>query len=62
VLFEIGKPRMHAVALLMLTLLPFTAVISMQEALAGFSDANVVLIAALYRAPLAGQPPRARRR
>ena len=46
----------------MLTLLPFTAVISMQEALAGFSDANVVLIAALYRAPLAGQPPRARRR
>jgi di/tricarboxylate transporter len=47
-MFAIGKPRMDAVALLMLTLLPFTGVISMPEALAGFSDANIVLIAALF--------------
>jgi di/tricarboxylate transporter len=47
-MFAIGKPRMDAVALLMLTLLPFTGVISMQEALAGFSDGNIVLIAALF--------------
>ncbi|MDM0053896.1 SLC13 family permease [Variovorax sp. J22R115] len=47
-MFAIGNPRMDAVALLMLTLLPFTGVINMQEALAGFSDANIVLIAALF--------------
>jgi len=47
-MFAIGKPRMDAVALLMLTALPLTGVISMPEALAGFSDANIVLIAALF--------------
>jgi di/tricarboxylate transporter len=48
VMFAINKPRMDAVALLVLTALPFTGVITMGEALAGFSDANIVLIAALF--------------
>lgn len=48
VMFAINRPRMDAVALLMLTVLPFTGVITMDEALAGFSDSSVVLIAALF--------------
>jgi di/tricarboxylate transporter len=55
VMFAIDRPRMDAVALIMLTLLPFAGtltgdkpVITMSEALAGFADANVVLIAALF--------------
>jgi di/tricarboxylate transporter len=36
------------VALIILTALPLTGVITMNEALAGFSDANIVLIAALF--------------
>ena len=47
-MFAINKPRMDAVALIMLTVLPFTGVITMGEALAGFSDPNIVLIAALF--------------
>src|SRR5262245_34081152 len=47
-MFVANKPRMDAVALIMLTILPFTGVISMGEALAGFSDSNIVLIAALF--------------
>jgi di/tricarboxylate transporter len=47
-MFAINRPRMDAVALIMLTVLPFTGVITMGEALAGFSDANIVLIAALF--------------
>src|SRR5262249_4954131 len=66
-MFAINRPRMDAVALIMLTALPFTDVIgqgvawlvpavlpftgkrvSMGEALAGFSDSNIVLIAALF--------------
>jgi di/tricarboxylate transporter len=54
VMFAINKPRMDAVALIMLALLPFVSVITgkkvitMNEALLGFSDANIVLIAALF--------------
>ncbi len=48
VMFAINKPRMDVVALIMMTSLPFTGVISMGEALAGFSDSNIVLIAALF--------------
>jgi di/tricarboxylate transporter len=47
-LFAIGRPRTDAVALLMLTALPFTGVLRMDEALAGFADGNVVLIATLF--------------
>ena len=48
VMFAINKPRLDAVALIMLTALPFTGVLTMGEALAGFSDPNIVLIAALF--------------
>jgi di/tricarboxylate transporter len=48
VMFALNKPRMDAVGLLMLTVLPFTGALTMGEALAGFSDSNVVLIAALF--------------
>src|SRR5262249_57731038 len=48
VMFAIGRPRTDAVALLMLTVLPLTGVLSMNEALAGFADGNVVLIATLF--------------
>jgi di/tricarboxylate transporter len=47
-MFAINRPRMDAVALIMLTALPFTGVITINEALVGFSDANIVLIAALF--------------
>jgi di/tricarboxylate transporter len=47
-MFAINKPRMDAVALIMLTALPFTGAITMSEALDGFSDSNIVLIAALF--------------
>src|SRR6516165_5327885 len=48
VMFAINRPRMDAVALIMLILLPFTGVLTMGEALAGFSYSNIVLIAALF--------------
>ncbi|MBA4029307.1 MAG: SLC13 family permease [Planctomyces sp.] len=48
IMFAIDKPRMDIVALLMLTLLPLTGVITMNDALRGFADANIVLIAALF--------------
>jgi di/tricarboxylate transporter len=47
-MFAINKPRLDVVALIMLTALPFTGVLTMGEALAGFSDLNIVLIAALF--------------
>jgi di/tricarboxylate transporter len=47
-MFALNRPRMDVVALLMLTALPLTGVITMREALAGFSDSNIVLIAALF--------------
>jgi di/tricarboxylate transporter len=48
VMFALNRPRMDAVALLMMTVLPFTGVIDLKAALAGFSDPNIVLIAALF--------------
>ena len=48
VMFAINKPRLDAVALIMLVALPFTGILTMGEALAGFSDSNIVLIAALF--------------
>ena len=48
VTFAINKPRLDAVALIMLVALPFTGVLTIGEALAGFSDPNIVLIAALF--------------
>lgn len=48
VMFVRNRPRMDVVALIMMTTLPLTGVISVQDALAGFSDPNIVLIAALF--------------
>src|SRR3974377_2099289 len=47
-IFAINKPRLDAVALIMLGVLPFTGVLTVNEALSGFSDPNIVLIAALF--------------
>jgi di/tricarboxylate transporter len=47
-MFAVNRPRMDAVALIMLTVLPFTGVVTVTDVLAGFSDANIVLIAALF--------------
>ncbi|HDR28927.1 SLC13 family permease [Rhodovulum sp.] len=48
VLFALGRPRMDAVALMLVAVLPFTGVVSVPEALSGFSDPSVILIAALF--------------
>lgn len=48
ILFIVGRPRVDAVALMMIAALPLTGVITVSEALAGFSDPNIVLIAALF--------------
>lgn len=48
VMFVINRPRMDAVALIMIAVLPLTGTVTMGEALAGFSDGNIVLIAALF--------------
>ncbi len=47
-MFAINKPRMDAVGLIMLTVLPLTGVITMGEALAGFSDSSIVLLGVLF--------------
>jgi di/tricarboxylate transporter len=47
-MFVINRPRMDVVALIMIVALPLTGVITMNEAIAGFSDPNVVLIAVLF--------------
>ena len=47
-LFAANKPRMDVVALLVIVTLPLFGVIGVGEALAGFSDASVVMIAALF--------------
>jgi di/tricarboxylate transporter len=48
VLFIINRPRMDVVALLVILILPLTGILTVDQALAGFSDPNVVLIAALF--------------
>lgn len=48
VMFMANRPRMDAVALLMIVIMPFTGVITINEALAGFSDPSIVLIAGLF--------------
>lgn len=47
-MFIANRPRMDAVGLLMLVLLPFTGVLTINEAMAGFSDSSIVLLAALF--------------
>lgn len=48
VMFAIGRPRMDVVALLMIVALPLFGIITLEQALAGFSDPNILLIAALF--------------
>ncbi len=48
VMFALNRPRMDVVAVMMMVALPLTGVITMSEALSGFSDPNIVLIAALF--------------
>jgi di/tricarboxylate transporter len=47
-LFVANRPRMDVVALLVIVILPLVGVINVSEALAGFSDPNVVLIAEMF--------------
>ena len=47
-MFALNRPRMDAVALIMMTILPLTGVVTISEALAGLSDPNIVLIGALF--------------
>ena len=47
-MFIAERPRMDVVAMIMIVAMPFTGIISINEALAGFSDSNIVLIAALF--------------
>jgi di/tricarboxylate transporter len=47
-LFMFNRPRMDVVALSAVAALPLTGIVSVNEALSGFSDPNVVLIAALF--------------
>lgn len=48
VMFALNRPRMDAVALIMMAALPLTGIISVGESLAGLSDPNIVLIATLF--------------
>ncbi len=48
VMFALNRPRMDVVAVMVMVALPFTGVISISEALSGFSDSNVILIAGLF--------------
>src|SRR5690606_30677920 len=47
-MFAAGRPRSDVVGLLFFLALPLSGVISVPEALAGFADPNVVLIALLF--------------
>ncbi len=47
-LFIANRPRMDVVALLVIVILPLSGILTVEQALAGFSDPNVVLIAALF--------------
>ncbi|KAA2214667.1 SLC13 family permease [Teichococcus oryzae] len=47
-MFALNRPRMDAVALIMLVALQLTGILTVPEALAGFSDPGVVLIGSLF--------------
>jgi len=47
-MFILNKPRTDVVALLAMVALPLAGIVTVPEALAGFSDPNIVLIAALF--------------
>jgi di/tricarboxylate transporter len=47
-MFIANKPRMDVVALLVMVILPLSGILKVSEAIAGFSDPNVILIAAMF--------------
>ncbi|MBK1618885.1 SLC13 family permease [Lamprobacter modestohalophilus] len=47
-MFMLGRPRADAVGLLMMVALPLTGVISAREAISGFANPNIILIAAMF--------------
>ncbi len=47
-MFAVNRPRVDAVALLAMVALPFTGVITVNEAIAGFANPNIVLIGAMF--------------
>ena len=47
-MFMVGRPRADAVGLLMMVALPLTGVISAREAVSGFANPNIILIAAMF--------------
>lgn len=47
-MFVRNRPRMDVVALLVIAILPFTGVVTISEAIAGFSNPNIVLVALLF--------------
>jgi len=48
VLFVANRPRMDVVALLAMVALPLAGIVTVPEALAGFSDPNIILIGAMF--------------
>ena len=48
VMFAMNRPRVDAVALLAMVALPFTGVITVNEAISGFANPNIVLIGAMF--------------
>jgi len=48
VMFAANRPRVDAVALLAMAALPFTGIITINEAIAGFANPNIVLIGAMF--------------
>ena len=48
VMFTLGKPRIDVVAVMIIVALPVSGVLTLTEALSGFSDPNVILIAAMF--------------
>lgn len=48
VLFATGKVRMDAIALLVIVAFVLSDTLTLSEAFSGFSDPNVILIAALF--------------
>ena len=47
-MFVANKPRMDVVALLVIVVLTLSGILKVSEAIAGFSDPNVILIAAMF--------------
>ncbi len=47
-MFTLGRPRTDVVGLLMMAALPFTGAIDIGDAIAGFADPNIVLIALMF--------------